>query len=360
MEILFAFYRKQSDMENNFEQEIILNEEKINRLVETRGIGATNYTSAIDDIADYVENYIMANPKNTEDKNGWSFDVSLTKTKNIQIFKELHIHVNVTDIGDEKLTIGKGSGDSSVYPKIYGDVVDGKYVYPLYITINCYSNGAYLYRQTFLGILYHELNHLIEQLKRAKANNQSTSVYNQTLAYNDAKTNFVFSNNQSVDKLIKSVIYRLFSSSELNALTSEVFGELKALNSVRKNWSTDIQQTKAYGLYKHYKENYSVLENLSDEIYYKIKQVFDNSPFQGYHKSVSLQGFKKWFLLMLKKRINELYKNIGLAASYWYDAQEDAKNIEDRIKQKYTKNINEVLDESFSQFLSTYNRLIDY
>lgn len=180
------------------------------------------------------------------------------------------------------------------------------------------------------------------------------------MAYKDAKTNFVFSNNQSVDKLIKSVIYRLFSTSELNALTSEVFGELKALNSVRKNWSTDIQQTKAYGLYKHYKENYSVLENLSDEIYCKIKQVFGCSPFQGYHKAASLQGFKKWFLLILKKRINELYKNIGLAASYWYDAQEDAKNIEDQIKHKYTKIINEPLDESFSQFLSTYNRIIDY
>lgn len=348
-------------MENDFEQEIILNEEKINRLVETRGIGATNYTSAIDDIAGYVENYITANPKNTEDKNGWSFDVPLTKTKNIQIFKELHIHVNVTDIGDKELTIGKGSGNSSVYPKIYGDVVDGKYAYPLDIAINSYSNGVYLYRQTFLGILYHELNHLIEQLKRARSsNNISKSVYNQTVTYKDAKTNIVFSNNQSVDKLIKSVIYRLFSTSELNALTSEVFGELKALNSVRKNWSTDIQQTKAYGLYKHYKENYYVFENLSDEIYYKIKQVFDDSPFQSYHKSASLQGFKKWFLLMLKKRINELYKNIGLAASYWYDAQEDAKNIEDQIKQKYIKAINESLDESFNQFFLTYNRLIDY
>lgn len=104
-------------MENGFEQEIILNEEKINRLVETRGIGATNYTTAIDDIAGYVENYIMTNPKSTEDNNGWSFDVPMAKTKNIQIFKELHIHVNATDIGDKVLTIGKGSGDSSVYPK---------------------------------------------------------------------------------------------------------------------------------------------------------------------------------------------------------------------------------------------------
>lgn len=193
-------------------------------LKEERGVGAAPYRKQISNICNYVAAYVYENKKPNVDL---EFEVPLSLTKSISMFSELHIECTVTD--DINAKFG-GSAPVSAFPFITKKY--GAYDTPQTIRITSYANNNVLDKRTFIGTLYHELNHKIDALYHKFNSNKETNP--------NGFTDVV------CDMFFKKIVYRLFSNSEINALAASVYGDLLAIDSCPENYQNDIKQTEAY------------------------------------------------------------------------------------------------------------------
>lgn len=334
------------------------NEADVDRLVEERGVGASKYNDTIDKVILFCQNYIKTNRKNMPD--GWKFAVDKKIVREFDFFDYLRLVITIKDIGEQPLNYS-GGGRSYSYEDSGTFIKNGRFIGDEEIRLYGYSKGSNLYSRTILNSLYHELNHKIEDLHRA-GNSEDKGVYQQTVFYQDIK-DVKFSDDENVNNAIYNVVYRAFSTTEFNALTSGVYGDLKGIDSERKNWRTDIMLTQAYAVYDDLRDCYGILYKADENVYKKLKEFFDDSIVQGYKKAISVMDFKIWFLSRLSDRINTLYKNIGRAASLWYDDKE--KPVDDNVGEicvgdDGSMNVPLIKNPEFQKYLKTFKRLTEY
>lgn len=300
------------------EQEICLREE--------RGVGAAPYINDIKDICSYAAVYVNEHKIRGQDL---YFEVPLYYTKPLQMFSELHIKCHITD------NISKGLGGishASAFPTISKKY--GKFTLPQTIEITAFANGNVLDRQTFIGTLYHELNHKIDELKHLpKKETHKSDVYLQGEVLQAIK-NASFPEEEAKILLYK-IVYRLFSTTEMNALVASVFGDLSAMGSIRQNYKNDIQKTEAYQEYSFMKKYFNLLNDIPIENYAVLHKLMDNTILypKGKIKFSQDESFKKKFISVAGQRMVKLLHMISKTASYYYDVQEYEYEANNRVNE---------------------------
>lgn len=288
-------------------------------LKEERGVGAAPYRKQISNICNYVAAYVYENKKPNVDL---KFEVPLSLTKSISMFSELHIECTVTDDINAKLG---GSAPVSAFPFITKKY--GAYDTPQTIRITSYANNNVLDKRTFIGTLYHELNHKIDALYHKFNSNKETNPNGFT---DVSRQGFALKNLNKIkfpdvvcDMFFKKIVYRLFSNSEINALAASVYGDLLAIDSCPENYQNDIKQTEAYKEYFYIKNNFEVLNVLPLEDYKILQKTLASTILypSGLTDKDGVNIFKRRFITIVGQRLNKLLHMIGKVASFYYDSK---------------------------------------
>lgn len=292
-------------------------ENDCNLIFEAGGIGFSNYLKEINEIAAYTTAYISVYPSKNKK---WVFDIPKQYTSKIDKFRELTIHVEIEDVGN-KLHI-YGSGDSKLNPFPMSVIDNGQFTNTEDINIKGYSNGSKLYLKTFISILIHELNHKSEELGRADKMELNPMVINAQTA--EMLNNCKLSANEHLNQYIKDMFYALFDSSELNAFTASVYGDLLGMKAIKKNFSSDIKETMAYHWYSYLKENLYLITENNDISFWKIlKTVIETSAVHYTGRQKTIGEFKNWFINRAIFLLKKFYKKMLNTAGYYYSVQED-------------------------------------
>ena len=292
---------------------MLTTEEKIIRLVEERGVAASKYNNVAKEIVDYCQQLVWNN-KLTGTMN---FVIPAKIAKKIDFVKELYLEITV----DENVDGSFLSGGGKAAVKYTNKIVKGK-LKEAKIFIYGYSYKHVLYTKTILTSLYHELNHVYDYYQDIVKNQGFTNRYANSIKKSEIDTFDVSLDVQNKD-LLKLIVYRLFSETELNALISSVYGSLQGCNSERKNFRHDIKETQAYFLYHEIKDNlYHLFRAIDENNYRQINASLNKSGINinPYHDG--LMSFKKAFREKINYRLNKLIKGIGRAASVYYDDKE--------------------------------------
>lgn len=288
-------------------------------LQEERGVGAAPYRKQINNICNYVAIYVYENKKPSIDL---KFEIPLSLTKSISMFSELHIECTITDNINAKFG---GSAPVSALPFITKKY--GVYDTPQTIRITSYANNNVLDKRTFIGTLYHELNHKIDALYHKFNSNKEinpngvTDVFRQGLALKNL--NKIKFPDEACDMFFKKIAYRLFSNSEMNALAASVYGDLLAMDSCPENYQNDIKQTEAYKEYFYIKDNFEILNVLPLEDYKILQKALYPTILypSGLSEKDNVNIFKRRFITITGQRLNKLLHMIGKVASLYYDSK---------------------------------------
>lgn len=289
--------------------------EKEEHIQEERGVGVAPYIESIKSICNYASSYVKENKKYGQDLN---FEIPLSYTKSLQMFSELHIKCIISDDANKKFG---GNASISSFPNISKKY--GKFLTPQEICISAFANGNILDRRSFIGTLYHELNHKIDELKHLSNDKERKSdVYLQgEVLQSLRKTDFP---DEICKTLMVEIVYRLFSSTEFNALVSSVFGDLSAIKSERKSYRDDIKTTDAYKVYSFIKKHLDLLNDIPIENYKRLQKLLKNTILypKGRGSFSETELFKKKFISITLQRLEKLLHMIGKTASYYYDVSE--------------------------------------
>lgn len=293
-----------------------LNEYKkhIIKIVEERGVAASNEDSTINVILSYIQHKI------SESGERFGKEIEFTIPSDIlSQFAFLHdplIQVRNSDITRHAVIFKNGSGSCTVDTnnmKIYNDRLCN-----VIIDIHTYSVMNKLVDKTCLNTLYHELNHLYDIFQNYKKNSNLER-------YTKDVKRTTFPQNINCEKYWREAFYRLFSNTELNALIASVYGDLKGIHSQRCNFHNDYKTTLAYKAYKFFIENLDYILSTTDDesIYVIIEQMRNNCCCNLTKKDGTADYYRYLLKKIIVKRCTAILKGIGKAASLYYDRIED-------------------------------------
>jgi hypothetical protein len=299
-----------------------MNEKDLIRLVEDRGVGIYPFKKVIDEIVNYVQNYLLDtkyNPdfftvkinKHPMEVRKFKIEVPTNITKKLDFVTNFTISVMVYDLEDSEsiIYVTGGNGTSQDY---YDQRVnsDGKLNFGS-MTLQCFSHKKELYPRTIYEVLYHEFNHAWESYQRLKNGKQSS--YDALLSGDYQHVTSNLKKTQDVDiKSLYMIVYRLFFKAEFNALVASVYGDLKLTNG--KQFSNDIKTAKAFQIYKEIKDN--VLPRVKEMPDYKWGIFFDE--WRGKPSNYVLKD-KQTFINKTEFLLDQLFRRIAKTASLYYE-----------------------------------------
>lgn len=296
---------------------------KENSILERGGVAAFPYAGTLENICQYVKQYIQTNdPVN----NQWQIVIPKKLTTAIDFFEELDLVIIVDIVQDGYFSSGGGGTIIKKNPQQYlsnnNTFQNGK----ITIYAEC-DEDKNLCERTLYNSLVHELNHKFEELKNSSSKNPNR-LYNDTVGLNIEASRQNFSQNPEANQLLKDIFYRLFSSSEVNALIAGTYGDLRGMQSQRKNFLNDRNHLQSYYVYYTISSRLSLLNELSDEEWMNVKNFLDGK------KKVTkidhkLQSFKNKFYRMVNVYLKKLYNGIIRAACTYYDKMEDYNQIQE-------------------------------
>ena len=279
------------------------------RLVEERGVSGCPYKKEIDAIvqwlAEATKDWFSSHPLDEK----FQIDIPNNLSQKVDF---LPIKINAIISYTDQLFTGGGRTRISFN--------ENREIDSALIELNGYCNQyGGLIRRTILGTLYHEINHLYDAYYASLGRDKNRF-------YNSALRGQIMSDGS----ILHMITYRLFSETELNALVVSVFGDLEGMNSERQNFARDICMTQAYQVY------YLILQEYRDAIddlrYEESGVLLKQLLARGVKFKVpihTLGDFKKALKQKTSFCLKKLIKNIGRAASLWYDKKEaeEANNI---------------------------------
>lgn len=290
-------------------------------LKEERGVGAPReYLDAVKLVVDYVASYIETKEPGFD--GNWHVSIPISICSKFDMFDKLHINVEVEDIGYEaNEKSGKGRVINFRFPELaIWRATKPIYVADVSIDIGAFSNGRILAKQSLSSTLIHELNHKIDEYYRTvKSKEDISNTFLQGQAYHAFEESF------GKDNIFYWVIYRLFSTTELDAYISGIYGDLESLNSERENFKQDIQKTLSYRQYLVDRKHVTSLKDVSDRTWSLLLDYFRKYPIlspipKDTHPTVP--KLKQAFISKANKRLDAMLRGFGRVASYYYDMQE--------------------------------------
>lgn len=298
-------------------------EQKVMRLVEERGVAANKYHNVANKIVSYCEGIVESYGNLNVDE---TFVVNIPNSiaKLVDFIDGLSINVKITEAPSLIYTKQyRGTGNCEVYSNC--EIENGK-MKDVVININAYSFCGTLCHENVLTTLYHEINHAYEcycdVMKQYVASHYKNGHY---VVDRFAKTSLKAqaANYYANNPLLYTIIYRLFSETEFNALVASVYGSLKARLSIRQNFHSDITKTKAYAVYNQIKKNYvQVFNNLTDDEIIDLSDKLSSKQIYIPARYSSVEGYRKGLIKKTTFLLGKLFKDIGRAASLYYDNAE--------------------------------------
>ena len=310
---------------------------KINFLVESRSVASIEYSNIIDEIVSFIENDFNSNEIKISNKkninisteNNLTGKISAIKyisnleipnnlTKKIDIFESLFINVNISNYiiknlnkEDKKFLIKRLSQGTGVTKFIkQNEVINNKLKYG-FIEININAINSKLLKKSILTSLNHELNHAFEDYFRLISSENKYGMFHSASSHYQLKDNEIV---DKYDKAFNTICYRLFDNSELSATVSQLYSELKTINSKRENFQNDLKNSTVFNTYNFLINNLNILIELkSKEHWDKYRNVFN------YGTEQDIIKFKNYFCNKAMFFLKKLYKRMGSAASLYYD-----------------------------------------
>ena len=301
---------------------------------EERGVAGHKYRDVVNEIVRYCQENIGPRKgigaffKNLSGKAG-SYVIKVPEeiTKKIDFVENVKLTITFDEMGSSVVTNSGGGNVNFIKAKDGGYFTkDGK-LFAISINLEAFHHNGEILTRTFTNSLYHELNHAHDVWSRGVDFLRSYAK-NVGVGYG-VKDKMVFSPNDTINKFFREIFYRLFIPTELNALVSGVYGDLRGMNSERVNYREDIHNTQAAWILDNFTENFdNYLSQVSvDSLMKACKDMeIDDVSRQDPHT------FLVTFKLSFEKKIREAWKRIGRAASLWYDDKEEAELNENGVK----------------------------
>lgn len=320
--------------------EMVLNEE--------RGVAAFKYKDVIDEIYAYIQNKV-------KERFFYLYDFMKNyHADNFKLYKqcsEINIPQEITSkidfINDLKIIIilepetksdflNNDYGEGSYFT---GVDMDGK-ISRASIGIKCKHKGEEILTRSFYNNMYHELNHIYQAWKQFNKGvdyaikkfpyfDEPKSDYQKYYNYFYQK---VFSDiedgttKETACEFISTCMYRLFNKSEVNSLVSGVYGDLKQYYpdyDKTPNFQETVYKTQAYSVYQELsRKKETFLSCITNENFQKIKEYllfFKNEP--------NASSYRKRLRMFINDRLKNFLKNIGRAASLYYNEMEDRNDL---------------------------------
>lgn len=298
-------------------------------LKEERGVAAYKYKGVVDEIISYCNEYVKpGNVVSSFFKNifggnkKYKITVPREITKKIDFIENLDVVITLEEMGSPDVTNSGGGyiqyfkGPDGYFTK------DGKICHGKIVVEGYHHNGKILTR-TITNTIYHELNHAYDVWNRKKAKlfvDEYSSDVNKGYYVKD---NLVFSSNERVNNFFREIFYRLFIPTELNAMVSGVYGDLRGMDSKRGNYRRDIHNTQAGWILDGFAENFdNFMSKTSIEVLMDACKIM-------HIDGVSMQDpytFVTTFKQVFEKKMRAAWKGVGRAASRWYDDKEEMEN----------------------------------
>ena len=287
-------------------------------LKEERGVAGIRYKKYIDRILEYCEEFVKNTPRMPIDGFDYTIPIPDSYLFGFDFLENPKMTVYLKEYADGNLS--SGGGTTNINQLDY--LTDDKKLKDIIFNIYGFSYNGKVFERTITNSIYHEINHCYDWWSR-KGKKSVLAVPKDTgKKISVIFDNTTFSSYQLVDKFFKDLFYRLFIPTERRALVSTVYADLKAMNSKRTNFYEDIRETQAGNLLYAFSENLDLnIERCSIESLQICCRALhiDKISYKNIHEFVS--SFKKRVL----EEIRKTWKDVGRAASLWYDEQEEFK-----------------------------------
>ena len=335
-----------TETEHQRYEDMLTNEEKrVVAIVEERGVYGFKWSKTVDGICDYLNRCLFINTpldnktfslgdfqcQSTE----FSITVPPSVTKGIDIFEELtivaDIHNLLTISSIEDSLYGQGSGRYSI--KRYERLTNGGKLPATTIYIDGYAVNGKIVPHTIMTSLYHELNHAADNYSRLKKYG-NRGLYDEFEKMDVDTVYHLMNSDYPIDASVGFILYRLFITSERNALITSVYSDLKSMKSLRSNFVRDIRNTKAYKVYNLIKDKHlPILNKITDEEAKRYANEL-SLPFSVLGRKPFMDAFKKKTMFL----IGDLLKRIGKTATLYYDENEEKRDNNNPVRKKYKVN----------------------
>lgn len=305
-------------MENNLQKL----EQKI-LLCEAKGVAAIPWRKNIINIVKEIQNQLYLKLEDIDDKSYFKIYIQNDDTKSIDFIDNLSISIDCySETLNQKYLDNLDIGGSVITPLNIA-LTQQNQLPNIDIKIGVlFDDNGKIKQGVLCNTLYHELNHLYELYIDLMKNNRSY-FHNKSSVIG----NTFWSNNEDIDR----IIYRLFSTTEMNALVASVYGDCVEMNINYQNYNEKIQQTQAWIEYQYIKNNYqNVVQNLNEEEIQKLKLFFKQHNIILW-KNNSIDSFKQQFNNEIKLRLIKLLKKIIGVIGLYLDAYQEI--TEHKIKQ---------------------------
>ena len=293
-------------------------------VVEKLHIAAFKYGNVIDEIIEYIEDYIFMSDFNIRTKNGkmgWNFVIPSYITKKIDFIKTLDINVSIIS-DEENTTRNKSFGEGDINFGDFHFMTNGKIGY-IKMNIHGVAIDGELIDYTIRNTLYHELNHAYEVYRRQENFEEKGDL--DVIPKIDAAKKQNVQLNLTGDKyghMMQSIFYRLWDKSELSAAATSVYSYLKSNGGERSRLSIDLLETQAYHEYVLLKEYIDELTKYwGEEFWESYHKLYDKKQNRG------TQFFKNWFIKRSRLLLKTYFHYMLSAASAYYD------EIEEKMKE---------------------------
>jgi hypothetical protein len=291
-------------------------------LSEERGVAAGKYGKVCEEIVDYCNSVVSTTPKMSVEFKGVTYDYRITVpselTEKIDFIEDLDLKIYLKPVEDSSFT-GGGQTTFKRSKHFNGREPDSKLEPLTIIVYGDYGNSGVV-RRTVLNSLYHELNHCYDAWSRKESRYGSKLLDN--LVNGNREASRVFSHDQNANTYFNTLFYRLFIPTELNAMCSGVYGDLRGFNANRENFRDDIKRTQAGFLLNFLTDNFDAAVGQAS-----IKTLMDTCLAMDID-GISMKD-QRTFLVTFKgvveKMIRHAWKSVGRAASLWYDHKEDTE-----------------------------------
>ncbi len=293
--------------------------QKMVRLFEERGVAGYAWRKEITDIVRWIANHIKENANGEE----LQFSVPYDLSNKIDFFEDVDINIIAKPIGSISFFEG-GFGSKKGMP--IANIKTNKFI-NCYIIICCfYDENGKAKLGTIIPTLYHEINHAYHAYIIWSRYNQNTRKYQESVA----KYKNIIGLLSDDRKVIKTIIYRLFSETEKNAFVCNLYGELVADNVDRFDFWYWLPKSETYKEYKYILDNYeSAIDELDIGECRYLKNAFSRyGIYLPYREIETDREFKKAFKGKTKILLDDLIKRFGKVSSLWFDEKESNKKVD--------------------------------
>lgn len=195
-----------------------------------------------------------------------------------------------------------------------------------FIIICCfYDENGNAKLGTIIPTIYHEINHAYHAYIIWNRYNHNVRKYQESVS----KYKNIIDLLPDDKKIIKTIIYRLFSETERNAFICNLYGELVAEDIDRYSFGNRLHELETYKEYQYILDNYEKgIEDLTVQECQYLKNAFNRYGIHlPYREIKTSAAFKKAFKLKTKILLDDVIKRFGKVASLWFDEKENNEKI---------------------------------